>query len=73
MSQPWLCAVELASYSKSATAACSANRTSGSCACSIPALAAVIALSGIMHANSGAAVQPITSNATAMTPTRRMM
>ncbi len=34
---------------------------------------AVIALSGIMHANSGAAVQQITSNATAMAVERRII
>lgn len=34
---------------------------------------AVIALSGIMHANSGAAVQQITRKATAMAAKRRMM
>jgi hypothetical protein len=34
---------------------------------------AVIALSGIMHANSGAAVQQITRKATAMAAKRRML
>jgi len=38
VSQRSLCPVELPSYSKSATAACSPNRTSGPYACSIPAL-----------------------------------
>jgi hypothetical protein len=37
-SQPLLCPVELPSCNKSATAACSPNRTSGPYACSIPAL-----------------------------------
>jgi hypothetical protein len=35
--------------------------------------AAVIALSGIMHANSGAAVQQITRKTTAIAAKRRMM
>ena len=35
--------------------------------------AAVIALSGIMHANSGAAVQQITRKTTAKAAKRRMM
>jgi hypothetical protein len=34
---------------------------------------AVIALSGIMHANSGAAVQQITRKTTAIAAKRRMM
>jgi hypothetical protein len=34
---------------------------------------AVIALSGIMHANSGAAVQQITRKTTAIVPKRRIM
>jgi hypothetical protein len=34
---------------------------------------AVIALSGIMHANSGTAVQQITRKTTTIAPKRRMM